>query len=583
MPPRIPAVAIRPDPMSGPQRRGVAVLAALALAVAAPLARADSLATIPPMGAGAYAVGCSSVEQDFSRVTQGDSAEYWWEGIPAASGAPRYLTDLLSTSATPVLTIPIPGDGELYGPYAGTSLAVGLIVCYPTDAGNPHADYALPTGGTVPHMQRGGEPPLLASARARWPVLLFSHGLAGSPISGEHVAALTLLASHGYAVVAPFHGDPRIANVRLEDASDLLAAIAEFRKYTAMQAVRPLALAAALDYVLASPDWKDRLDGSTVGGFGASLGAESMMLLAGAKLTVSVGQSSKAVLADARIKAIASYVPYFGQPILPAFGRDQNGVDGMLPVPVLAIAGTADTTAPIATTEKAMRRLAQSRILVALEGVEHGFDIPSAGDIFTWTLEFLAAHAQDDRSARATLQRMERVAGGGDDRGVIDYTAPAPASGGERIVVEFQNDELAHFFYTADPDEAAMLDAGVIVPGWRRTGFAFKAWDRHDANGDASCRYFTSRSGVYSHFYSIWAPECAILAADPLWRFEAQAFRASLPAAEDCPAGRMRVTRVYNRMDGGAPNHRFLTSASEIAHMADEDWLVEGSVFCTPP
>ena len=68
-----------------------------------------------------------------------------------------------------------------------------------------------------------------------------------------------------------------------------------------------------------------------------------------------------------------------------------------------------------------------------------------------------------------------------------------------------------------------------------------------------------------------------------MWRFEAQAFRATLPSAEDCPAGRMRVTRVYNRMDGGAPNHRFLTSASEIAHMADEDWLVEGSVFCTPP
>jgi len=128
-----------------------------------------------------------------------------------------------------------------------------------------------------------------------------------------------------------------------------------------------------------------------------------------------------------------------------------------------------------------------------------------------------------------------------------------------------------------------MLDAGAIVPGWRRTGFAFKAWDRYDAGGDASCRYFTSRGGVYSHFYSIWAPECAILAADPLWRFEAQAFRAALPSAEDCPAGHMRVTRVYNRMDGGAPNHRFLTSASEIAHMADEDWLVEGSVFCTPP
>ena len=569
----------------GTTRRAAARWLATALIAAATStpSHADSLATVPPVGAGPYAVGCSSVEQDFSRVPQGESPGAWWEGVPAASGAPRYLTDLLSTAATPVLTIAIPGDGDLYGPYAGSSLAVGVVVCYPTDGDNPYAGYALPTGRTVPHMQRNGQPPLLASARARWPVLLFSHGLGGSPISGDYIEALVRLASHGYAVVAPFHGDPRIADVRLEDASNLLTAIAGFRKYTAMQAVRPLALAAALDHVLASADWKDRLDAAAVAGFGTSLGGESLVLMAGAKLTVSIGLASKAVMADARLKAIAGYVPYFGQPLFPAFGRDQNGVDAMLPVPLLAISGTADTTAPIGVVEQAIRRLAQSRVLIALEGVGHGFDAASTGDIFTWTLMFLAAHAQDDRGARATLQRMERVAGGGDDRRVIDYTAPAPASGGERTVVEFQNDALAHFFYTADAEEAAMLDAGAVVPGWRRTGFAFKAWDRDDANGDASCRYFTSRDGVYSHFYSIDAPECAILAADPLWRFEARAFRASMPCAEDCPAGRMRVTRIYNRMAGGAPNHRFVTSGSELAHMADEGWLVEGSVFCTPP
>jgi hypothetical protein len=88
---------------------------------------------------------------------------------------------------------------------------------------------------------------------------------------------------------------------------------------------------------------------------------------------------------------------------------------------------------------------------------------------------------------------------------------------------------------------------------------------------------------VYSHFYSINPPECAILAADPLWRFEALAFRAELPTLEDCPAGRMRVTRIYNQFAGGAPNHRFVTSGSEAAHMVDENWYVEGSVFCTPP
>jgi len=128
-----------------------------------------------------------------------------------------------------------------------------------------------------------------------------------------------------------------------------------------------------------------------------------------------------------------------------------------------------------------------------------------------------------------------------------------------------------------------MLDAGIIVPGWRRTGFAFKAWDRFDVNGISSCRLFTNRNGVYSHFYSINGVECGILLADPLWRFETNAFRADPPFAEDCPPNRMRVTRIYNRLAGGAPNHRFVTSGSEAAHMVDENWLVEGSVFCTPP
>ena len=556
--------------------------AVAAILIATTSARADSLSTVPPIGAGPFAVGCSSVEQDFSR-TGGQNADDWWEGQPASNGSSRYVTDLLSTQATPVLSVAIPNDFELYGPYANTSLAVALIVCYPTDANNPYADYALPTGSTVPHMQRSGQGPLINSSRARWPVLLFSHGLGGSPISGDHIEVFKLFASHGYVVVAPFHGDPRIVDVRLEDSGDLLVAILNFPKYTAMQSVRPLSLASALNFVLGTPEWASRVDPNQVAGFGASLGAESLMLQAGAKLTTTVGLASKQVMADVRLRAIATYVPYFGQPFFPAFGRDQEGVDAMLPVPVLAIAGTADTTAPLQTTQAAIARLHQSRILVALQGVTHGFDVPSTGDIFTWTLNFVAAHALDDRVARAKVQRMETVAGGGDDRRIIDYTAPATPIGSERIVVEFQNDALAHFFYTADPDEAAMLDAGVIVPGWRRTGFAFKAWDRFDVNGISSCRFFTNRNGVYSHFYSINPVECQILLADPLWLFEGFAFRADPPFGEDCAPNRMRVSRIYNLMAGGAPNHRFVTSGSEAAHMVDENWLVEGSVFCTPP
>ncbi len=181
------------------------------------------------------------------------------------------------------------------------------------------------------------------------------------------------------------------------------------------------------------------------------------------------------MISDARIKAIVGYVPYFGQPVLPAFGRDQSGLDGIT-VPFLGIAGFDDTTAPLPTTAQGVLRLTQSRELVALEGVGHYFDFPSAPDIFTWTLTFLSAHVNDDRNARASVARMISVRGGGDDRLLIDYTAPATDTATERDVIEFYNASLNHYFLTADTAEAAMLDAGVVVPGWTRTGYNFKSW-----------------------------------------------------------------------------------------------------------
>ncbi len=61
------------------------------------------------------------------------------------------------------------------------------------------------------------------------------------------------------------------------------------RDYLAMQAVRPITLSATVDLLLAHPQWRDRIDPSRIGGFGASMGGESIMLMAGAGLTTSLG------------------------------------------------------------------------------------------------------------------------------------------------------------------------------------------------------------------------------------------------------------------------------------------------------
>ncbi len=460
---------------STPVVRSIAAAAA-AGAIFATNASADSLAVVPPLGSGPYPVACNDVAQNFSKLAPGEDVEDYWEGVPRADGSPRYVTDLLSeASSSIVLSVSVPNDSNLYGSFAQQRLPVAVLVCYPTSASNTRPDYALPTGRTVPHMQRAADAPIWPDAATVYSVLLFSSGLGGSPLSDEYIDALEMFASYGYVVVAPFHGDARVAGLDLSGFQDYLYALANYKQFIAMQSPRPLSLESALDAVLSHPDFAGRVDPARIGGFGASLGGESLVLMTGARLTTTLGQSSSTVLTDPRLKAIVGYVPYFGQSFYPAFGRDEEGLDGIT-VPFLGISGTADTTAPVSTTADGVNRLTGSRMLVELVGTTHEFDFAAEGDIFTWSITFLAAQAQDDRLARAKISRMTNVSGGGDDRELIDYTAPAPALADERIVVEYHNAALDHYFITADAAEAAMLDVGIVVPGWTRTGFDFKAW-----------------------------------------------------------------------------------------------------------
>jgi hypothetical protein len=308
-----------------------------------------------------------------------------------------------------------------------------------------------------------------------------------------------------------------------------------------------------------------------------------MMLLGGAELTTSIFLSTKQVTHDPRLRGAVGYVPYFGQRILPAFGRDNRGTAGVS-LPFLAISGTADTTAPIGPTEDAMHRLTGSRALVGLVGTRHGFEELASGDIFHWSLEWLDAFANDDRAARARITRLAGVLGGRSEELRIAYVEPAPELSGERRTVEFYNASLDHYFVTAEPAEVAMLDEGRIVPGWQRTGFDFKSWAPGMPSGVAACRFFgTPGRGPNSHFFTVDANECAVVRANPDWTFEGFAFHAALPGVGTCPADQVVVWRLYNNGMGGQANHRYLTSYSAIGDLVGRGWLLEGPVFCTPP
>ena len=266
------------------------LLAAIAL-IAGAAQGADSFAVPPLPLPGPYAIECSNVAQDFNRLAPGEDVQLYWEGVPRADGTPRNTTDLLSDLANTLsVTVNAPSNLGVYGSFAGRAIPYVVVICHPTTPANPRLDFSLPTGRTVPHMQRGSESPLWPDATTRYPVLLFSHGYGGSPLSDDYIYALTVFASFGYVVAAPFHTDAKFSDLKLDTIGDVFYLLTHLQDFLAMQALRPLALSATLDLLLAQPQWRDRVDPAQIGGFGASMGGESMLLMAGAGLTTSIGR-----------------------------------------------------------------------------------------------------------------------------------------------------------------------------------------------------------------------------------------------------------------------------------------------------
>jgi predicted dienelactone hydrolase len=514
----------------------------------------------------------------------------YWEGIANTdngANVPRYLSDILAEPAfTLQFGLAVPDDRGLYRGFAGSTLPVVLLACHPTSAANIRPDYSLPDGQRIPRMQRAGEVPILPDGQARLPLILYSHGLGGSPVGQDYLSTLAILASHGYIVVAPFHGDARITRIRLQDLNDLFYLTREFERYVELQALRPLTLSRALDYLLAQPDWASRIDSTRIGGFGASMGGEAMLLAMGARLTQSFSTlSSRTVHNEPRIKAAAGYVPYAGMSFLPAFGNDQAGAEGVTR-PWLAISGTADTTAPIRLMEQAVNRMKGSRYLVALEGIEHRYLPAYADDVFTWAVTFLDAHVKEDAAALARLVRMGQVVGGIEDRVRVDYTAPSALRGNEVLVSEFRHAGTGHVINAIGQAEADLV-AG--FGQWSPTGFHFKAV-LDGGFSSAACRFYylgngTQLLGGRDSLYLTPDPAvCSYGKARPSeWNnLGTPVSLARTDAQGNCPAGTIAVNVLFNNLQSGAVNHRFVSSNAARDESLRAGWVSQGIGFCAP-
>ncbi|MEO8102043.1 MAG: hypothetical protein ABI790_05925 [Betaproteobacteria bacterium] len=579
---------------------GRCLSACLKLLAIAGLASSHAMATVPnhsvemaPVAPGPYSVACSNIAQDSARVAQiGVPIDDFWNGTDG-----HYIADVLLEPADTLVARPRIPNEDIYPQRRNSTVEFVVIACYPTDSGNNRPDYLLPDGQRIPHMQRQGQGPILAQQACiaifppppgcgRFPLVVFSHGLAGNPVDGKSIDFLVRLASQGYIVAAPFHGDKRFSRVKIEDLLDVLYVAFNFDRLVEMQAMRPLSLKSVIDLMLAHPQFGAFIDATRIGGIGGSMGGAAMTWLLGAEITDGfVSHNSRPTVQDPRIKAAVGYVPYAGQIFLPAFGED-NATARNVTTPYLAISGTADTTAPIYMMEQAVNNFRGDRYMVALAGVEHTYDVSYGDDVFGWTIPFFAAHLNGDRAALDRLTRQKNVRGGLNDFMRIDYTAPTPLRSGEVLVEEFHNENFRRYFLTSRQSDKNIIDSGLAGPTWSRTGYAFKGYtlpgpaELRVASQAPVCRFFFP--AILTHFFSAEPAECNVVRGYGTID-EGIDFWITRARDAECPSGSLALTRLYNnRWRENDSNHRYTTSRSLTAALVKEGWINEGVAMCAP-
>jgi hypothetical protein len=142
-------------------------------------------------------------------------------------------------------------------------------------------------------------------------------------------------------------------------------------------------------------------------------------------------------------------------------------------------------------------------------------------------------------------------------------------------------------FLTHIANEIAILDAGVTIKGWARTGQLFNVYPVAGSATSPVCRFYIPPALGDSHFYGRGTAECdATGSNNPSFINEdPQFFHLALPTAGVCPSGMRAVYRVFsNRLDA---NHRYMVSQSLRDQMAGKGWLLEGDgpdlvVMCSP-
>ncbi|NQV69638.1 MAG: hypothetical protein HQ498_06395 [Pseudohongiella sp.] len=348
-------------------------------------------------------------------LSEGLNAGFLQEGYNANSEA-RYIDELLAYPDDAFsFQLTVPNDSALYGNSAGTIIPYAGYIFYPTTASNSRSDYDVFQPPSLPRMQGEGEQPIFASDTEKYPLIVYSHGVGDHP-TGDKINLFSTLASHGYIVMALYHGDYRYSQFDPQQFN-----------------LRPLAVKTAIDELLSDPAFTDHIDVNKIGGMGESYGGSTMLALLGAKKlnpdTASViSNNLLTTTTDERIKAAATIVPYAGAGIYPFFGSGGTGVS-QISRPFMANSATVDAETDLAMVQQVINNLTGTKYLIEYEGEGHELSNGAFQDANTWSKIFLDAFVKEDPDALNTLASIQSVSSSGQDSlTVVTEPKPAPST-----------------------------------------------------------------------------------------------------------------------------------------------------------
>jgi uncharacterized protein (DUF1800 family) len=149
-------------------------------------------------------------------------------------------------------------------------------------------------------------------------------------------------------------------------------------------------------------------------------------------------------------------------------------------------------------------------------------------------------------------------------------------------IVEFYLAPYNKYYLSAIPSEWAGLDASAAA-GWQRTGVTHTALSASEPGAKPVCRFF--HPGVATHFFTVIASECAILATLPEFVNEGIGWYAKEPVNGACPSDTVGLYRTFNNginANNGPANHRYFSDYSFYQSYAAKGYALEGLAMCLP-